>query len=101
MSAYFFADALLNKGHNLKGIFFLNDAVFTALKNPDFLNNEASSSEYWRNLKIKKNLNLIICSNSALKRGIMKENIFSEFILGGAGALFDFLDNSEKVITFI
>ncbi len=99
-SAYYFAKALLNKGHKINCIFFYGDAVYTASKDSDYPSDEKPISFYWQELKLSSPLNLIVCMNAASKRGILKQNILPEFTLGTLGQFSEACSNSDKIITF-
>ena len=77
--------------------------------------NEAPSDEprigeLWSELAAKHELEMIVCSTSAARRGILdkaeakqrgtKSNLLPNFALGGLGLLMDAIFESDKTITF-
>lgn len=108
-SAYRFATALLNQGHQLYRIFFYHDGVHngSALASPP--QDEFDLYEAWETLA--KQHDVVICIAAALKRGILNEeeatryeksahNLSDAYSLSGLGQLIEAANASDRLITF-
>ena len=106
-----FAKAVLKKGHNIEQVFFYYDGVYVAssLALPEQA--ERKITQAWSEFSLENNLNLIVCSNSAMKRGMLDQlhsanvdksvnNIDSAFMLAGLGQFVEATTKADRVITF-
>lgn len=111
VSAYRFAEAVLDRGHSLYRVFFYHDAVHcgSALSQPP--QDELSIPEQWAGLGRAHGLDLVVCIGSALKRGIVDEteaeryekpasNLRDGFTISGLGQWVDACIESDRVVTF-
>jgi tRNA 2-thiouridine synthesizing protein D len=110
-SAYRFAMALLENGHQLYRVFFYHDAVHTAsiLTTPP--QDEINVTQNWQALAHEHKVDLVVCIAAALKRGIINQqesirydkatsNLAKGFEISGLGQLVDAAVVSDRLITF-
>ncbi|MGI1678032.1 MAG: sulfurtransferase complex subunit TusD [Cellvibrionaceae bacterium] len=98
-SAFRFAETLLDEGHEIYRIFFFNEGVLHCINSTKL----SSLTQQWQTLIQQHNLDAVICSASAEKRGISLngENIpLDGFIVSGLGQLIDGINQSDRLITF-
>ena len=110
-SAYRFALALVNNGHQLYRVFFYHDAVHNASALATPPQDEANLPQNWQKLGNDHNVDLVVCIAAALKRGMLDQqeanryekpasNLSSNFALSGLGQLVDAAIVSDRLITF-
>jgi tRNA 2-thiouridine synthesizing protein D len=110
-SAFRFASALVENGHQLYRVFFYHDAVHSASALATPAQDEPNHLIHWQTLAEKHNIDLVICIASALKRGILNEqeaqryerpshNLAQPFVIGGLGQLVDAAVVSDRLVTF-
>lgn len=110
-SAYRFALALVNNGHQLYRVFFYHDAVHNASALTTPSQDEANLPQNWQKLGKEHNVDLVVCIAAALKRGMLDQqeanryekpasNLASNFALSGLGQLVDAAIASDRLITF-
>lgn len=98
-----FAETLLQQGHTITTLFFFHDGVYHGSKD---------DNNPWQSLIQKHNLDAILCSASAGKRGLFATNptqktegkteatIAEGFTLSGLGQLVSGLSQSDRTVTF-
>lgn len=110
-SAWRFAQALLEEGHDLYRVFFFGDGVYCG---DHFRQAHQSAPDWvkrWSELSAKHNIDMVLCVSSALRRGVLdgKEadrrqlqnaNIAPGFALSGLGQWVDATLHSERTLTF-
>lgn len=110
-SAYQFATAVLNQGHNLHRVFFYQDGVHNATVLAAPPQDEFNLQQAWRRLANDHKLDLVVCISAALRRGILDEgeakrynkpshNLASEFTISGLGQLVEAAVVSDRLISF-
>ena len=110
-NAYLFAEALIEKGHQLKSVFFYQDGVFngSALTVP--ANDEFDLVKAWQSLAEKHQVKLETCVAAALRRGVIGEveasqhqisahNLAESFEQSGLGSLAEALLSQDRVVQF-
>ncbi len=110
-NAYLFAEALIEKGHQLKSVFFYQDGVFngSALTLP--ANDEFDLVNAWQTLATKHQVRLETCVAAALRRGVIGEaeasqhqllsnNLAGQFEQSGLGSLAEALLSQDRVVQF-
>ncbi len=106
-----FANEVINKGHQLKRIFFYADGVLIASRLNCPPSDEINLTKAWAKLAIEKDVELTVCVTAALKRGIVNqaeadrnaltgENLDPAFEISGLGQLTEAMLESDKLITF-
>lgn len=94
-----FAQALLEQGHELVQVFFYFDGVLNALGNSEPPQDDRNVIENWSKLAEENELNLIICSSAAMRRGV-PENLAAGFKSDSIGRLSEAVTHSDRVISF-
>jgi len=110
-NAYLFAQALIEKGHQLKSVFFYQDGVFngSALTVP--ANDEFDLVKAWQSLAREHQVRLETCVAAALRRGVVGEseanlhqlssnNLADQFEQSGLGSLAEALLSQDRVVQF-
>lgn len=111
ITALNFAKALLALEHQLYRVFFYHDGVQHASGLAIAESTGLNLSEQWQQLANGHNIDLVVCVNSALKRGIIDQteanrqgkeqyNLQANFHLSGLGQLLDAIEKSDRVVTF-
>ncbi|QJC31761.1 sulfurtransferase complex subunit TusD [Enterobacteriaceae endosymbiont of Donacia tomentosa] len=94
-SAYLFANAVIQKKHIVKSIFFYRDGVYNANKNIKFDKDEFNLIDSWNKLSIKYSIDLFFCITSAIKRGIIENSDINNFLNYGKNC--DIISNQFKI----
>lgn len=110
-SAYQFAVALLEKGHQLVSVFFYQDGVTngSALSVP--ANDEFDLTKAWQALAKEHQVRLETCVAAALRRGVISQaeadlhglkqhNLADGFHQAGLGSLAEALLTQDRVVQF-
>ncbi len=110
-SAYQFAKAALEKGHEIVRVFFYHDGVNNATRLTVPPQDERNVQRNWSELGQANNLDLVVCIAAAQRRGILDENeakrhgkdadnIAPGFRISGLGQLIDVGITADRLITF-
>ena len=99
-TAYYFAESVLEQGFKINIVFFYADATYLSSSYIDMNTDEVNITKLWQKLAIKYRLNLIVCSGSASRRGILAGTIAEKFSLGGLGQLIESINNADRFIHF-
>jgi len=105
-----FAQAVLQKKHQLKFIFLQQNAVYLASNNHIRQQHEFSIKQKWQNFLIDNKLTAHVCISAALKRGVIDKfhadkydlpiNIAANFKLTSLGYFLSSIKNSDRLISF-
>lgn len=105
-----FAQALLQKGHVLTRVFFIDRGVTTALATTLYAQDENNITDQWATLGAENAVELTVCSASAARYGVLhpteaarlklQETLHPSFTLGGLGLLQEAIDQSDRVVNF-
>ena len=105
-----YTKAILSSENEVFRIFFHQDAVLASNSLDQAPSDEPRIGELWSELAARHKLEMIVCSTSASRRGILdkaeakqrgtKSNLLPNFVLGGLGLLMDAIFESDKTITF-
>ncbi|MDK2776522.1 MAG: sulfurtransferase complex subunit TusD [Pseudomonadota bacterium] len=106
-----FARALLGEGHEIRRIFFYQDAVFAALAGQQAVQGQISNAASWQALAEEAGIPLQACIANALRRGICDEaeqqrynlpaaTLADGFELAGLGEMAAACADSDQVIEF-
>jgi tRNA 2-thiouridine synthesizing protein D len=110
-TAYRFAKAALDSGHEISRIFFYHDAVQNsnslAVAPQGYLDLQAK----WQSLIEQYEIDIVTCIASALKRGILNsteakrhdktaDNMLENHDLSGLGQLIEVCSHADRIITF-
>ncbi len=106
-----FARALLSEGHEIRRIFFYQDAVFAALAGQQAIQGQISSVASWQTLAQEAGITLQACIANALRRGICDQaeqqrydlpatTLAEGFELAGLGEMAGACADSDQVVEF-
>ena len=84
-SAYLFCKAALEKGHEIRRVFFYNDGVNNASSLTEPPLDDRNIVTRWSKLAAEHKLDLVVCVAAALRRGIRDENLAAGFRISGLG----------------
>nr|VFJ45858.1 MAG: tRNA 2-thiouridine synthesizing protein D [Candidatus Kentron sp. FW]VFJ46663.1 MAG: tRNA 2-thiouridine synthesizing protein D [Candidatus Kentron sp. FW] len=110
-SAYQFAKAALEKGHEVFRIFFYHDGVNNGTRLTTPPQDDRNITLLWEELGEKYDLDLVICIAAAQRRGIVDEeemkrqgkdanNISPGFRISGLGQLIEAGIQSDRLVVF-
>ena len=110
-SAYNFAKAALDKGHEIFRIFFYHDGVNNATRLTVPPQDDRNIVARWTELAKEHNLDLVVCIAAAQRRGIMDadeakrqgldaNNIAEGFRISGLGQLIEAGIESDRLVVF-
>lgn len=106
--AYQFAQALLEKGHQLQQVFFFQSGVTLGNKLVNPANDEFNLQQAWQALAKQHHIPLHLCIAAAQRRGIVDEqssrdtqscNLVEGFVLAGLGEFSRAVLEADRVIT--
>lgn len=106
-----FARALLEAGHTLHRVFFLDNGTYTGAACAVHPQDEPDRLQAWVELAEEKGIELVLCISSALRRGMLDADeaerydkaaatVHPAFIVSGLGQLVDATARSDRLITF-
>ncbi len=106
-----FARAVLDAGHSLHRVFFLDAGAQAGSAVAVFPQDEADRLAPWVSLAEGHGVDLVLCIASALKQGMLDDTeaqryeragatIHSAFTISGLGQLVDATAHSDRLVTF-
>lgn len=110
-SAYQFAKAALEKGHEIFRIFFYHDGVNNATRLTVPPQDDRNIVDRWTKLAQDHNLDLVVCIAAAQRRGILDaneakrngknaDNIADGFRISGLGQLIEAGIQADRLVVF-
>ena len=96
-SALKFVQTALSMQHTIQVVFFYQDGVVLANKFINLPKDEINIQHNWQDIQDTR---LLICSSSALRRGISEEHLASGFTFSSLGKLIEECSVADRVITF-
>jgi len=110
-SAYNFAKAALDKGHEIFRIFFYHDGVNNGTRLTTPPQDDRNVVNRWSELSKEHDLDLVICVAAAQRRGIVDDgeaerngkdatNIADGFRISGLGQLIEGAVESDRLVVF-
>lgn len=110
-TAFSFAQAAIDRGHEIYRLFFYLDGVHNATSLATPPQDENDIPARWRELIQAHNIDAVVCIAAGLRRGVLDEveqqryektghNLSTGFTLSGLGQLIDAGTNSDRLITF-
>lgn len=110
-SAYLFARAALEKGHEIFRVFFYHDGVNNATRLTTPPQDDRNVVNRWSELAAKHNLDLVVCVAAAQRRGIADadeakrngkdaNNLAPGFRISGLGQLIEGGIQSDRLVVF-
>jgi tRNA 2-thiouridine synthesizing protein D len=99
-SAYLFARAALEKGHQIYRVFFYNDGVNNSTKLTEPPQDDRHIVNRWSKLAEEHGIDLVVCVAAALRRGIKDENLAKGFRISGLGQLVEAGIQADRLVVF-
>ena len=110
-SAYQFAKAALEKGHEIFRVFFYHDGVNNATNFGVPPQDDRNVTVLWSDLAKKHDLDLVVCVAAAQRRGILDadeqkrhgksgHNLAEGFRISGLGQLIEAGIQADRLVTF-
>ncbi|MBF0188412.1 MAG: sulfurtransferase complex subunit TusD [Magnetococcales bacterium] len=98
-SAYNFVEAALEKGHEIRGIFFYHDGVYNVTKLMDPPQDDRHISKRWSELGAK-GIDIVVCIAAAKRRGIVDDVLVDNVRISGLGQLTMMAIEAERMVVF-
>ena len=99
-SAYLFCRAALEKGHEIRRVFFYHDGVNNSSSLTEPPQDDRNIVQRWSKLAEEHKLDLVVCVAAALRRGIKDENLAPGFRISGLGQLVEAGIEADRLVTF-
>lgn len=110
-TAYHFAKAALEQGHQIHRIFFYHDGVHNGTRLSVPPQDEPDITKLWRELAEQHRLDLVVCVSAAQRRGLLDagearrhgkdaDNLATPFRISGLGQLIEAGVESDRLIVF-
>ena len=99
-TAYQFAKAAIDKGHEIHRVFFYHDGVNNATKLTVPPADDRNIVNRWSKLAEEHGVDLVVCVAAALRRGIVDENLATGFRISGLGQLVESGIQADRLVTF-
>ena len=99
-TAYRFARAALDKGHQIYRVFFYHDGVNNSSKLTEPPQDDRHIVNRWSNLATEHGVDLVVCVAAALRRGIKDELLAPGFRISGLGQLVEAGIQGERLVVF-
>jgi len=99
-TAYQFAKAAIDKGHEIHRVFFYHDGVNNATKLTQPPQDDRNIVNRWSKLAEEHGVDLVVCVAAALRRGIVDENLATGFRISGLGQLVESGIQADRLVTF-
>jgi tRNA 2-thiouridine synthesizing protein D len=99
-TAYQFAKAAIDKGHEIHRVFFYHDGVNNASKLTEPPQDDRNIVSRWSKLAEDHGVDLVVCVAAALRRGIVNDNLATGFRISGLGQLVESGIQADRLVTF-
>ena len=99
-SAYLFARAAIEKGHQVSRVFFYHDGVNNSSRLTEPPQDDRHNVNRRSKLAEEHKVDLVVCVAAALRRGIKDENLAPGFRISGLGQLIEAGIQAERLVTF-
>jgi tRNA 2-thiouridine synthesizing protein D len=99
-TAYQFAKAALEKGHEIHRVFFYHDGVNNSTKLTEPPQDDRHIVNRWSKLAEEHGVDLVVCVAAALRRGIRDENLAIGFRFSGLGQLVESGIQADRLVVF-
>ncbi|MGE5547099.1 MAG: sulfurtransferase complex subunit TusD [Solirubrobacterales bacterium] len=99
-SAYQFAKAALEKGHEIFRVFFYYDGVLNATKFSEPQSDDRNVVKNWQKLNESHNVDLVVCVAAGLRRGITDASLAPGFRISGLGQLIEAGIQCDRMVAF-
>jgi tRNA 2-thiouridine synthesizing protein D len=99
-TAYQFAKAAIEKGHEIHRVFFYHDGVNNATKLTQPPQDDRHIVNRWSKMAEEHNIDLVVCVAAGLRRGIVDENLAPGFRISGLGQLVESGIQADRMVVF-
>ena len=99
-SAYRFAKAACEKGHEVIRVFFYYDGVNNGNKLSEPQADDRNLVKLWGVLAAEHKVDLVVCVAAALRRGIRQEILAEGFRISGLGQLIEASLAADRTVVF-
>jgi tRNA 2-thiouridine synthesizing protein D len=99
-TAYQFAKAAIEKGHEIHRVFFYHDGVNNASKLTQPPQDDRNIVNRWSKMAEEHGVDLVVCVAAAMRRGIVDENLATGFRISGLGQLVESGIQADRLVTF-
>ncbi len=99
-TAYQFAIAALEKGHQIHRVFFYHDGVNNATRLTEPPQDDRHIVNRWSKLAERHGIDLVVCVAAALRRGIKDEILAKGFRISGLGQLVESGIQADRLVVF-
>ena len=99
-SAYMFAKAAIEKGHQVPRVFFYHDGVYNSTKLTEPPTDDRHIVNRWSKLAQDHKVDLVVCVAAGLRRGIKDEILAPGFRISGLGQLVEAGIQCDRLVTF-
>jgi len=99
-SALAFARAVRAQGHELLRVFFYCDGVMNANRLSAPPATERNPVRAWAEFAAESGVELTVCANAAVKRGLREANLAPGFRIAGLGQLAEAAIAADRLVTF-
>ncbi|MDP6174554.1 MAG: sulfurtransferase complex subunit TusD [Rhodospirillales bacterium] len=99
-SAYQFAKAAVEKGHEVMRVFFYHDGVNNGNRLSEPQSDDRDLVKLWSELAAEHGIDLVVCVAAALRRGIKDDILAAGFQISGLGQLIEAGVESDRLIVF-
>ena len=99
-SAYQFAKAVLEKGHDIFRVFFYYDGVNNATKNSEPPTDDRNVIRNWQKLAEDHKVDLVVCVAAGLRRGVVDATLAPGFRISGLGQLIEAGIQADRMVVF-
>jgi tRNA 2-thiouridine synthesizing protein D len=99
-TAYQFAKAAIDKGHEIHRVFFYHDGVNNASKLTEPPQDDRNIVNRWSKLAEEHGVDLVVCVAAAQRRGITDGVLGDNFRISGLGQLVEMGIQYDRLVTF-
>ena len=99
-SAYQFAVASIEKGHQVSRVFFYNDGVNNANKLSEPQSDDRNIVKLWSTFANDNGVDLVVCIAAALRRGMKEDLLADGFRISGLGELVESTLVNDRFLVF-
>lgn len=99
-TAYMFAKAALEKGHEVARVFFYHDGVNNSSSLTEPPQDDRHIVNRWSKLAEDHGVDLVVCVAAAMRRGITEGNLAAGFRISGLGQLVEMGIQADRLVVF-
>ena len=110
-TAYQFIKAALNKGHQIRRVFFYHEGIYQGMRFAAPPTDERHPVRRWSTLAEEYDIDLVICISAAQRRGLLvseeaarvgklDQDLAPGFRIAGLGLWIDACSNADRVLIF-